>query len=62
MDEEEDDFYDPVDTVSANQTGNNGTNEVPSQSQENDEMEEEEVEVESDDVRDRCPPHRWNLC
>jgi pre-mRNA 3'-end-processing factor FIP1 len=52
MDEEEDDFYDPVDSVSTTQVANDGANAAPDQPQESDEMEEEEVEVESDDVRD----------
>ncbi|CAI7568941.1 unnamed protein product [Penicillium pancosmium] len=49
MDEEEDDFYDPVDSVSTTQVANDGASAAPDQPQESDEMEEEEVEVESDD-------------
>ncbi|KAJ5388766.1 hypothetical protein N7509_011307 [Penicillium cosmopolitanum] len=49
MDEEEDDFYDPVDSVSTTQVANDGANAASDQPQESDEMEEEEVEVESDD-------------
>lgn len=54
MDEEEDDFYDPVDSVPATQAANHGANAAPGQPQENDDMEEEEVEVESDEVGDQC--------
>ncbi|KAJ5097953.1 Pre-mRNA polyadenylation factor Fip1 [Penicillium argentinense] len=51
MDEEEDDFYDPVDTVPTTEVANNGANVAPDQSQENDGM-EEEIEVEDDDDDD----------
>ncbi|KAJ5756733.1 hypothetical protein N7533_006276 [Penicillium manginii] len=49
MDEEEDDFYDPVDSVSTTQIANDGPDAAAGQPQESDEMEEEEVELESDD-------------
>jgi hypothetical protein len=52
MDEEEDDFYDPVDSVSTTQIANDVPDAAAGQPQESDEMEEEEVELESDDVRD----------
>lgn len=51
MDEEDDDFYDPADTVPATQT-QNYTQKPPTdaQAQNTNEVEEEEVEVEDDDV------------
>jgi len=51
MDEEEDDFYDPTDSVPVNHAHNNAQNAAPAQPQENEDMgDEEEVEVEDDDV------------
>ncbi|KAJ5674439.1 uncharacterized protein N7477_004373 [Penicillium maclennaniae] len=49
MDEEEDDFYDPADSVPASHTNNNAQNTAQAQPQESDDMEEEEYEVEEDD-------------
>jgi pre-mRNA 3'-end-processing factor FIP1 len=51
MDEEEDDFYDPADSVPAPHAQNNGLNAAPAQPQESEDGDEEEVEVEDDDVR-----------
>lgn len=50
MDEEEDDFYDPTDSVPAPHQHNSAQNAAPAQPQENDDMDDEEVEVEDDDV------------
>lgn len=49
MDEDEDDFYDPADSVPVTQSQNAGQN-VPTDAQAN-EGDEEEIEVEEDDVR-----------
>jgi pre-mRNA 3'-end-processing factor FIP1 len=50
MDEEEDDFYDPVDAVPVTQSQNHTQNGAPNQPQESNDMEDdEEVEVEEDD-------------
>lgn len=52
MDEEDDDFYDPADSVPAGQGVNNIHNATPGPVQDSNDMEEdEEVEVEDDDVR-----------
>lgn len=51
MDEEDDDFYDPADTVPATQSQPAAQNAAHGQPQETDEMDEEEVEVEDDEVR-----------
>lgn len=48
MEDEEDDFYDPTDSVPAGQAQNNATD--PEQYQDGYEDEEEEEEVEDDDV------------
>lgn len=51
MDEEEDDFYDPTDSVPASHQHNSTQNAAPAQPQETDDMDDdEEVEVEDDDV------------
>ncbi|KAJ6065106.1 hypothetical protein N7444_000759 [Penicillium canescens] len=53
MDEEEDDFYDPVDAVPVTQSQNHTQNGAPGQPQESNDMEDdEEVEVEEDDDDD----------
>jgi pre-mRNA 3'-end-processing factor FIP1 len=50
MDEEEDDFYDPVDAVPVTQSHNHTQNAAPGQPQESNDMDDdEEVEVEEDD-------------
>jgi pre-mRNA 3'-end-processing factor FIP1 len=49
MEDEEDDFYDPTDSVPAGQAQNNNHNAAPEQYQDGYEDEEEE-EVEDDDV------------
>ena len=51
MDEEEDDFYDPADSVPASHTNDNAQNTAQAQPQESDDMDEEEYEIEEDDVR-----------
>lgn len=50
MEDEEDDFYDPTDSVPAGQAQNNTHNAAPEHQQDGYEDEEEE-EVEDDDVR-----------
>lgn len=50
MEDEEDDFYDPTDSVPAGQAQSNAHNAAPEQQQDGYEDEEEE-EVEDDDVR-----------
>lgn len=50
MEDEEDDFYDPTDSVTAAQTLNDTQNAAQTQPQEGDDMDEEEVEVEDDEV------------
>lgn len=50
MDDEEDDFYDPADSVPAPHANDNAHGAQAPQ-QESDDMEEEEYEVEEDDVR-----------
>lgn len=51
MEEEEDDFYDPTDSVPAGQSQSNAQNGAPNPPQDTDDMDEEEVEVEDDEVR-----------
>lgn len=52
MDDEEDDFYDPVDAVPTTQPHNQTQNAASSQPQESNYMDDEEVEEEEeDDVR-----------
>lgn len=51
MEEEDDDFYDPTDSVPAGQGVNNLHNAAADQLPESNDMEDEEVEVEDDDVR-----------
>ena len=50
MEDEDDDFYDPTDSVPAAQAPNGNQN-APSQPQDTGDAEEEEVEVEDDEVR-----------
>lgn len=50
MEDEEDDFYDPTDSVTAAQTQNDAQNAAQTQPQEGADMDEEEVEVEDDEV------------
>lgn len=50
MEDEEDDFYDPTDSVTATQTQNDAQNAAQTQPQEGDDMDEDEVEVEDDEV------------
>lgn len=50
MDDEEDDFYDPVDAVPPTQSQNQPQNAAAGQPQESDYMDEDEVEEEEDDV------------
>lgn len=50
MEEEDDDFYDPADSVPAGQAQDNGQNGAQNPPQETDDMDEEEVEVEDDEV------------
>ena len=54
MDEEEDDFYDPADSVPAGQVPTHADNEAAQQQTDGFE-EEEEVEVEDDDVCSQAP-------
>ncbi|KAJ5159483.1 Pre-mRNA polyadenylation factor fip1 [Penicillium canariense] len=49
MEEEDDDFYDPTDSVPAGQAQNDARNAAPEQHQDSYDDEEEEVEVEDDD-------------
>lgn len=58
MDEEEDDFYDPVDAVPTTQSLNHTQNAAPGQPQESNYMEEDEEveEEEDDDVRTLVTP------
>lgn len=51
MEEEDDDFYDPADSVPTGQAQNNAPNGAQNPPQEADDMDEEEVEVEEDEVR-----------
>lgn len=51
MDEEEDDFYDPVDAVPTTQSLNHTQNAASGQPQSNYMEEDDEVEEEDDDVR-----------
>lgn len=50
MEEEDDDFYDPADSVPAGQAQDNAQNGAQVPPQETDDMDEEEVEVEDDEV------------
>lgn len=50
MEDEEDDFYDPADTVAPAHTSNNAQDAAPGQHMD-DMDDEEEVEVDSDEVR-----------
>lgn len=50
MEEEDDDFYDPTDSVPAGQAQDNAQNGAQDPPQETDDMDEEEVEVEEDEV------------
>lgn len=50
MEEEDDDFYDPTDSVPVTQTPNDHQN-APSNPQDTGDAEEEEIEVEDDEVR-----------
>lgn len=59
MEEEDDDFYDPADSVPAGQTQGNAQNGAQDPSQGTDEMDEEEVEVEDDEV---CLQHSAPWC
>jgi hypothetical protein len=58
MDEEEDDFYDPVDAVPTTQSPNHAQNAAPGQAQDSNYMEDEEEveEEEEDDVRTALAP------
>lgn len=58
MEDEEDDFYDPADSVPTGQVGGSVQNGAPNPPQETDHMDEEEEEIEDDDVRSQnsCPP------
>lgn len=51
MEEEDDDFYDPTDSVPAPQEANNVHGAAPDQVQDDNEVDDEEVEVEEDEVR-----------
>lgn len=50
MEEEDDDFYDPADSVPAGQAQHDAQNGAQDPPQETDDMDEEEVEVEDDEV------------